>query len=706
MNFELVGGDGGDRKSSTPSLPNSLTLPLSMLDLSPLWLSLRIATIATVLTLVLGIAAAQFMQGYRGRGRSLLDGIFLAPMVLPPTVLGFLLLLLLGKNGPLGKLLDSAGLTLVFTWYAAIVTATVVAFPLMYKTVLAALAQIDGDLQATARTLGASEWRLFWQITLPLALPGILAGTTLAFARALGEFGATLMLAGNIPGKTQTIPMTIYFAVEAGAFREAAGWTTAILVIVLGGLVLVNRWQNRDNQWGHRWRKLVRKRRGAIAPFRFTPPKPLLNVRIASNLLSAPPDLSADFKRRTIDRPASLEVILFKQLPGFTLDVSFTADRQPLGLLGASGVGKSLILRCIAGTETPDAGRIVLNGRVLFDSALGINLPSCDRGIGAIFQNYALFPHLTVAQNIAFGLPKGLSPWQRQRAVAQELAAVQLRGLDKRFPTELSGGQQQRVALARALASQPEVLLLDEPFSALDTHLRYLLERDLRLRLEQFPGITLFVTHNIEEAYRVCPQLLVIDRGCVSARGDKATVLGNPQTVSAARLTGCKNISRIVPLAPNTVRALDWDCVLQVVEPITNAIGHIGMRAHQIDFLETSVASNQIEVAQFCQESEGNGRDRDLPFNETQSDITSAPLPPSHPANTFPCWLAMTSETPHRMTLYLKLHQPPTNSQDYHLQAEVFKAKWAVLKTMPFPWSIVLTPERLMLLHDNSKCDR
>ncbi|MEO0888153.1 MAG: molybdate ABC transporter permease subunit, partial [Cyanobacteria bacterium J06648_10] len=189
-----------------------------MLDLSPLWISLRIAVLATVITGFLGVGAARFMQDYRGRWRSLLEGFFLAPMVLPPTVLGFVLLLLLGKNGPLGSLLSYAGINVIFTWYAAILTASVVAFPLMYKTTLGAFEQIDSSLHRAARTLGASEFTIFWRITLPLALPGLLAGITLAFARALGEFGATLMLAGNIPGRTQTLPMAIYFAVEGGDF--------------------------------------------------------------------------------------------------------------------------------------------------------------------------------------------------------------------------------------------------------------------------------------------------------------------------------------------------------------------------------------------------------------------------------------------------------------------------------------------------------
>ncbi|MEO0948427.1 MAG: molybdate ABC transporter permease subunit, partial [Cyanobacteria bacterium J06641_5] len=444
-----------------------------MLDLSPLWISLRIAAIATPIAVVLGAGAAYFMQRYRGRAKALLEGIVLAPLVLPPTVLGFLLLLLLGKNSPFGSLLDRAGINPVFTWYAAVITTAIVALPLAYKTILSAFGQIDASLQQAARTLGASELQILRRVTLPLALPGIMAGTTLAFARALGEFGATLMLAGNIPGRTQTIAMAIFFAVEAGAWHEAALWTGVILAIFLGGLVLAKFWQSRC--------------RAKSARFPMTPG----NLEISQPLVA------------TIRHSAQphLEVSIRKTLPGFILDVSFATGDRPLGLLGASGAGKSLILQCIAGSMTPDSGRIVLNGRVLFDAAASINLPSRDRRVGVLFQNYALFPHLSAVENVAFGLPSQLSKQQKRQIAERELAAMQLQGLGDRLPAALSGGQQQRVALARALACQPEVLLLDEPFSALDTHLRSHIERDLRLRLEGFAGVTVFVTHNIEEAY-------------------------------------------------------------------------------------------------------------------------------------------------------------------------------------------------------------
>lgn len=176
-------------------------------ELAPVWISLRVASVATALTFVAGTLAAWGMVDYRGRWRSLIEAVLIAPLVLPPTVVGFGLLLVLGRRGVVGQLLAQWDLSVIFSWYGAVIAATVVAFPLMYRTALGSFQQIDGNLLAAARTLGAGRGQVFWRVMIPLALPGILAGVTLAFARALGEFGATLMVAGNIPGRTQTLPM-------------------------------------------------------------------------------------------------------------------------------------------------------------------------------------------------------------------------------------------------------------------------------------------------------------------------------------------------------------------------------------------------------------------------------------------------------------------------------------------------------------------
>jgi molybdate transport system permease protein len=216
---------------------------MSIPDLSPLWISLKVSTIATMITCGLGTIVAYQMYRYRGRARSLIEGILIAPLILPPTVVGFILLILLGKNGVFGQMLDRWNLDLVFTWYAAVIAAIVVSFPLMYRAAVGAFEQIDPLLLDVARLEGASELAVFWYIALPLAIPGLLAGTVLSFARALGEFGATLMLAGNIPGQTQTIPMAIYFAVEAGAIEEGWFWTIIVMSISLVGIMAVNKWK-------------------------------------------------------------------------------------------------------------------------------------------------------------------------------------------------------------------------------------------------------------------------------------------------------------------------------------------------------------------------------------------------------------------------------------------------------------------------------
>ena len=217
-------------------------------DFMPLWISLKTALTATFITFFLGIAAARWIFKYQGKFKTLLDGLFILPLVLPPTVVGFCLLLIFGKNGPIGSLLHAMGTTIIFSWTATVVAATVVAFPLMYQAARAAFEQIEPNLEDAARTLGATEWTVFWKITVPLAWPGIAAGTVLAFARSLGEFGATLMLAGNIPGKTQTIPIAIYFAVEGGQSEKAMFWVFIVMVISFTSLYLLNLWKKTGNK--------------------------------------------------------------------------------------------------------------------------------------------------------------------------------------------------------------------------------------------------------------------------------------------------------------------------------------------------------------------------------------------------------------------------------------------------------------------------
>src|SRR3984893_3890147 len=226
---------------------------MTAIDWSPIWISLATRATATVITLVAGLGAAAWREGRAGPALALVVGFFLLPLVLPPTVVGFLLLLLLGRNGPVGKLLLRVGATVVFSWPATVIAAAVVSFPLMYLTARAALEQVDPHFLEAARTLGATEWHLFREVTLPLAWPGVLAGTILCFARALGEFGATLMLAGNIPGKTATIPIAIYFAVEANDIQQAIAWCLVDVLISLALLSGLYYWTHARGPGRARW---------------------------------------------------------------------------------------------------------------------------------------------------------------------------------------------------------------------------------------------------------------------------------------------------------------------------------------------------------------------------------------------------------------------------------------------------------------------
>jgi ABC-type sulfate/molybdate transport systems ATPase subunit len=359
----------------------------------------------------------------------------------------------------------------------------------------------------------------------------------------------------------------------------------------------------------------------------------------------------------------ALEVQIERKLPEFTLKVSFTAGEAPLSILGPSGAGKTMLLRCIAGLERANRGRIALDDRVLLDTERKINVAARNRRVGMLFQHYALFPHRTVSENVAFGL-RDLPAEEQKRRVTALLERAHIGDLDRRYPRELSGGEQQRTALARALAVEPEALLLDEPLSALDTHLRSQMETQLQEVFATYRRPTLLVTHNIEEAYRLGGEMLVLSRGRVAAFGTKEQIFRNPPSMEVAQLTGCKNFSRARAVEGRIIDALDWGCRLHVAETLAGPVARVGIRAHQIEFVEAGSGSAPEE-------------------------------------NVFPCWLVRSSETPFRITLFLRLHRPPSESSEAaaaELQAEVFKEKWNLFRERPFPWHVRLAPESLLVM--------
>jgi molybdate transport system permease protein len=426
------------------------------------------------------------------------------------------------------------------------------------------------------------------------------------------------------------MPIAVFFAAEDGDMRRALTWVLFIVAISLAAIAMMN-------YWGRPRAIATRSAESAAAEPAIVSLPPVSSEQA----LPSNSELQADFE---------------KNYAGFRLRIAFAAKGGALGLLGASGSGKSLTLRSIAGLEIPDRGRIALNERVLFDSQSRLSRRPADRRIGLVFQDYALFPHLTARENIAFGLER-LAADERQKRIARWAQVLQIETLLDRYPSALSGGQKQRVALARALVTEPEALLLDEPFSALDPHLRRHLEEQLKSILRHYGGVTIFVTHDRDEAYRFCQDLVVLSAGEVVAAGAKRGIFARPESLAVARLTGCKNFASLRAASQDSIQAVDWECTLRVSAPVPPGTTFVGIRAHHL-----RVAGESSE------------------------------------ANAFPCWLVGQVESPFEITLYLRLHTPPRAGDSAHLEAEMTHADWAALSEKPQPWKVVLEPARLLLL--------
>ena len=340
----------------------------------------------------------------------------------------------------------------------------------------------------------------------------------------------------------------------------------------------------------------------------------------------------------------------------FTLDVEFDAGNETLALLGASGCGKSLTLQCIAGLLRPDSGRIVLNDRVLFDSECGINLPPQKRRVGYLFQHYSIFPNMTVLQNIALGV-RNATKLERQSLAMRHINTMRLDGFESRRPHELSGGQLQRVALARALATQPEVLLLDEPFSALDDYLKWQLELELSDTMSEFGGTSIFVSHSRDEVYRLCESVCVLENGKNERQNTVAGLFRKPETLAAALISGCKNYSRVKIQANGRVYAIDWGVEFTVEGEIPEGLQYVGVRA-----LYFRPASPSDENAITCRVA------------RTVDDVFSAVLMLEAPA-----------------------FGTESGSEYSQLRVELPKAEWAALGA-PSVLTICAEPQDIMLL--------
>ena len=372
----------------------------------------------------------------------------------------------------------------------------------------------------------------------------------------------------------------------------------------------------------------------------------------------------------------ALSVHIKKKLKDFELAVDFDMDEGIVGFLGSSGCGKSMTLKCIAGIETPDEGRIVLDDEVLFDKKSGINLSPQKRKVGYLFQNYALFPHMTVKQNIEAGLAaSGKSKQEKKEIVERLLEQFHIKELENSYPVRISGGQQQRAALARMMAAEPKFLLLDEPFSALDAYLKEKLMQEMMTYLNQFKKGVIMVSHSRDEVYQMCSDTVIMHQGMIGGKvqtetaftGKTKEIFDNPGTVNAARLTGCKNISRATKTGTHEVYASDWDIKLTFPEQIEipSNLTHVGIRAHEIH----PIVSKDTNL-------------KDMDSNE------------SIKLNTMDCQLERISEAPFEMYLIL---QNKSGKNTSPLWWKVTKKEWQEIGER-VPETVELPAEHIILL--------
>lgn len=398
----------------------------------------------------------------------------------------------------------------------------------------------------------------------------------------------------------------------------------------------------------------------------------------------------------------SIEIKIKKKYEGFTLDMELTSEGGHLGVLGASGSGKSMLLKCIAGVIKPDQGFIRINGKDLFNSGLKINVPSRNRKVGIIFQNYALFPHLTLWDNIVFGMG-GFSEAEKKEKVESLIEKFHLTGMENRYPSQISGGQQQRVSIARALAPDPDILLLDEPFSALDENLKHQMILEMQEFMEGFEGETIYVTHNMDEAYTLCHNIAAVSNGKIVSIAPKEEMFNRPTCMEAAKVTGCKNIWEGIFKGENLVEIPELRTTLRVgavtkagsqaVEQISGlSIGgpcYVGIREKSIKFLGfNDDKSKESDLAQFGEKAK------------------------LAEENILPATVVNEMVLPSNIKLYARIGSAANSKEDYNVQLEIPAINGDIIRTTAFsgdihpavaaeernPVRLYLPPENLFLM--------
>ncbi|MFF0215247.1 ABC transporter permease [Streptomyces vinaceus] len=481
-------------------------------------LSLFVSLWALGLSLLLGVPLAWLLARVPFKGKAFVRSLVLLPMVLPPTVGGVALLLGFGRRGLLGPWLEGTfGITLPFHTSGAVVAATFVAMPFLVISLEGALGGLKQSYEETAASLGASPVRVFFTVTLPMVAPGLIAGAALTWARALGEFGATITFAGNLPGTTQTLPLQVYLLLQDAP--EAATSVSLLLLVIAMAVLIALR---------GRWTGTPVAARSAAAP-----------ATAADGAEAA----AAEAERAPGEALAAAEVPagpqdsghwpLHATVTGFN---ELTLDADPgttIAVVGENGAGKTTLLRALLGL-TPRAHAELRLGDTDVTA-----LPPHKRQVAWVPQDGALFPHLNALANTAYGLRARRVPRAEARREAQLwLDRLGVGHLSARKPAQLSGGQAQRVALARALAARPRLLLLDEPLAALDQTTRARVRHTLRTHLAGFGGVCLIVTHDPVEAVSLADRVLVLADGRTLQDAPPAEVTRHPRSPWVARMLG------------------------------------------------------------------------------------------------------------------------------------------------------------------------
>ena len=473
-------------------------------------LTIEVSLIAVVCNTFFGIFASWLITKFQFKGKKIISTLIDLPLTVSPIIAGLIYVLTFGRQSFIYPYLKAMGVRIIFAVPGIVLATIFVTFPFISRELIPVLTSQGTDEEEAAALMGANGWTIFWKVTFPHIKWPLLYGIVLCTARAMGEFGAVSVLSGHLRGRTNTMPLYIELLYQGydftGAFAVSAILVLMAVIILVLRSVLEYKGQQAARAAGRIETHYNRKAEQIMA------------------------ELQQDTEKYVELRNINKTYGTFKASNNINLGIE---KGKLIALLGPSGSGKTTILRMIAGLETADSGDIIIDGKVVND------VPASKRGIGFVFQNYALFRYMTVYDNIAFGLK--VNKWKKsdiKKRVDELIELVGLSGMAKRYPSQLSGGQRQRVAFARALAPNPELLLLDEPFAAIDAKVRQELRSWLRDMITKVGITSIFVTHDQDEAIEVADEIIVTNKGHIEQIGTPRQIYREPETAFMAEFMG------------------------------------------------------------------------------------------------------------------------------------------------------------------------